>query len=205
MEPVLQWHFLMGDGEIAGEPGFAGEEIIIMRVQPVRADIIANMKQAALTIIIRRKFHPIRVFFGLCSQPGNSFGQFGAILLACFHGISKRLEPRFLIFAIRLGLFDRKRCLVEMKIASRAQKQFDDLVVQFPKFGWCLVQQQPGRQHLNIVNHRLELVTKAVQPSMKFTKVLGGNGVRISRDIGDDFLKRRYPAFQNGGYSRMPV
>ena len=70
MEPVLHRYILVGNGEIAGQPRFAGEQVIMVGIHPVCADIIANVKQPALAVIIGRKFHLPDIFLGpFCHFP----------------------------------------------------------------------------------------------------------------------------------------
>ena len=59
-EPVFGRYIALGDREKARQPGLAGQQIVMMGIDPVGRGIISDMKQSAAFIEQHAEFHAMR-------------------------------------------------------------------------------------------------------------------------------------------------
>jgi len=189
MEPVFHRYILMGNGEIAGQPCFAGEKVVMMGIQPVGADIIADMKQASLAIIIIGKFHLLHILFGLQRHVPEVSCQFSVILPTDFNGICKRLEPAALVRMLVCCLLNCEQRLINAPVALRSLKLFGKTGEPFLKLRRNFIQRQPGSKRFDIMPHGLQLMPETIEPVVQFTQISGGNRVRLRRHPRDRLLE----------------
>src|SRR3546814_13258149 len=56
---MLRRYVALGDCEIAGKSGFAGQEVIVMGIDTVGAEIVADVEEPGGGIEEQRKIHPV--------------------------------------------------------------------------------------------------------------------------------------------------
>ena len=145
----------------------------MMGVHPVGADIIANMKQPALAVIVRRKFHPLDIFFGPGSQFPEIARQFPLVLPTRFHGIFQRLEPGTLAGLLVPRILNRRQSLIKVPAALGALKLSGQIGEQSMTLWRNVIQRQPGSKGCDVVRHGLHLMPEAIEPVVQFAQIGG--------------------------------
>jgi hypothetical protein len=54
----------LGNGEEAGQPRFTGQKVVVVRIDPIEADVVANIEQPTALIEEQPEVHPECQHFG---------------------------------------------------------------------------------------------------------------------------------------------
>ena len=81
------------DREQAGEARLRCEQVVVMRVQPVGAHVVADVEQSKVLVVERREIHRQGQGLSLLGHLRERRGQSGCRLLALIERIGQRRSP----------------------------------------------------------------------------------------------------------------
>src|SRR3546814_15393980 len=84
---MLRRYVALGDCEIAGKSGFAGQEVIVMGIDTVGAEIVADVEEPGGGIEEQRKIHLVGEGGRAVREALQTIGKF-------LRGQAARLDPR---------------------------------------------------------------------------------------------------------------
>ena len=94
VEPVFDRCVALGDRKQAGQARFRGQQIIVMGVEPVGCDVVADVEQSKVLVVQQAEIHREGQVLGPHSDLDERDTQSGGRLLALIKGVGQRGSPR---------------------------------------------------------------------------------------------------------------
>ena len=169
VEPVLQRHVSLGDGQEARDAGLRRQQVVLVRIEAVSAGVVAEVEQAALSVPEQAEVHREGRLLRLRRRLDELRKELAGARRAGFEEIPELVEPRDVVRGCvglrRVGPLARLFAVLFEVVETAAEEPDGDVVRPRGEGGRRRGQAAgPRGQGIELAGEGLHVVVQAIEP-----------------------------------------